>query len=224
MPQYATEISLIDIVPEYPTEDDPKLAAEVFALPEFRELEEPFGKAPNPFGDKPPTLLFNHQEIVIRYFSPISDKRRGLIMPDPGLGKTPIGVLLAEQGKSLDRKIMVFTQNAVMEANFKENIHKFTGGIYAAASTEETIAVQGIKISDFYEFKTYDSFSKTLLDSFDPHNNTFNPGFIEKYHGRRIIMDESHHIRATRQAAEGVSRTITDEALESVTGKGRASW
>jgi hypothetical protein len=223
-------LELIELVPEYPADDDRRLAAKLLALKEFEELTEPFGKAPNPFGDRPPVLLYNHQEVVTRYFSPLTGKTHGLIMPDPGLGKTPIAVVLAEQAAKKDSKALIFTQNPVMEQNFRDNILLFTGDKYASSSASGVAGPKEggesrAKIADYYEFRTYSAFSSTLLNNFDREKHTFTPGFIEGFRGRRIIMDESHHIRATRQAEAAAEKgAISDEALNAVCGEGRAGW
>jgi hypothetical protein len=249
------EPQLVDVVPEYPANDDSLLAAKIVADREFAQLQEPFARAPNPFADVPKTLLYNHQETVVRYFAPITGKDRGAIIHDPGLGKTPTAVVLCEQACSKEYRAFVLTQNNVMENNFKETIVKYATGRYAPAAGDVAAAAaaasssatnkptRGAKIGDYYQFATYETFSKELLSLFDARTGRFTGGgydFVEQFRGRRIVMDESHHIRATRQAQESKAKKgkgrgrgaaekepkqkITNEALEAVCGKGRASW
>jgi hypothetical protein len=212
----ASNIGLIDLVPEYPHKDDPKLAAKLLGLAEFAELQQPFGKVTN---------LYNHQETIIRYFSPLTGNDRGLIMPDPGLGKTPIGVNLAEQGKDRDKKALVFAQNRTMLDNFKTNIYRFTEDIYinpsifhlAGKSEEEQKRDRRDKLSDFYEFRTYSKFGNLLLEEFRSKGR-FTQEFLNKFNGRTIVLDESHHIRATRQGKKTERGVISDSELAKVCG------
>lgn len=232
-------LKISDVLPDTPPEDHPELAALLYASTEFRQLEEPFALAPNPLSGPELTLPYNHQAVVGRYFSPLTGRDRGLIMPEPGMGKTLMLILLTEQTASFDKKALVLVQNKPMVDNFVANVAKFTGTKYTGQQAEEEPIIPETeeyfgqsaakeykltKLKDNYEFGTYTGFSDHILANFDPEKHALKSDFVQQYRGRRIVCDESHHISATRQTKDESKLHITDQALEKVCGKGNIGW
>jgi len=231
---------LQDVLPETPPEDHPELAALLYASTEYRQLEEPFALAPNPLNGPELTLPYNHQAVVGRYFSPVTGRNRGLIMAEPGMGKTLTLILLTEQTATPNKRALIMVQNQPMVANFIANVARFTGNKYKSklqmaedepvVETEDNLGAAAArehkltKLRDNYEFRTFTAFSDLILKKFDAKRHVLADDFIEEYKGRRIVCDESHHISATRQTKNESKLHITDTALERICGKGNIGW
>jgi hypothetical protein len=226
------ELSAIDILPEYPSKDDPEFAAKIAALAEFEELTEPFQKAPN-------TILYNHQETAVRFFSALTPFDKGIIIHDPGLGKTCTAGLIAEAHKNQSRKMLVITKNKTQVINFITNLtEKCTDGVYTASRASDTAPVAPKRgainsaVNEFYRLATLDAFSAEIRANFNPNTHELDPSWLSAFDNTVVIVDEAHHIHATRKSAsgeEGKKNIITDEALIRVCGGGelgitRSKW
>lgn len=128
-------IELANIFAEYPTEKDPELAAKLYSYKEFKDLGE-FIDLQEKQQKGPTERLFNHQEVIARWICPLTGQDRVIIISDPGMGKTPSGVIFCEQGNSRDRKALVITPSDKINDGFKKNIFKIVSNKYKVPPSE----------------------------------------------------------------------------------------
>lgn len=140
----------------------------------------------------------NHQIYMSRFLSSYTPYKGILVMHEPGTGKTCLSVAVVEKiisEKSLYKGAIILMKGKNLITNYiKELVNTCTDGKYDIEDDEMTDNKKKRritkKISHYYKFKTFETFSKLL--------STMSEEEIRlKYSNYIIIIDEAHHLRLT---------------------------
>ena len=159
-----------------------------------------------------PGNYMNHQILISRFLSANSPYYGLLVMHEPGTGKTCLSVATIEKIKKESntfRGALVIMKGKNLIANYKrelvdkctDNIYKIEGDIeddevelFGYDDEDENLTKNKIKrrinkkISSFYHFYTFETFSKQLAKMSDKD-------IIKYYSNMIIVIDEAHHLR-----------------------------
>ena len=159
------------------------------------------------YEDKPknPGQLLKHQIFISRFLSSHTPYNGLLLMHDPGTGKTCSSVGAIEQIRKektdFRRALVIMKSDKLIRNYIRELVFICTDGCYIPEGyyddmTEETRRARIKKLySEFYEFHTYETFSKEL--------SSYSNQIIKKrYSNHIIVIDEVHNLRRRDNASQ----------------------
>lgn len=183
-------IKLEDFISHYPEIYDQNFYQEIYQKKEFYDLKL---KSSETLSSKPGELA-NHQKIVSRFISPYTDYNSLLLVHEMGTGKTCSAVGIIEGLKKTKKYIhaMIFAPSENLLDNFKEElVHRCTGGNYIPENYSELTQQEKVrrinKLTDFYEFNTFETFAKELAGMSDKNIQLM-------YSNRIFVIDEVHNM------------------------------
>jgi hypothetical protein len=159
-----------------------------------------------------PGQYMNHQTIISRFLSSNTPYNGLLVMHEPGTGKTCLSVAMIEKIKkesTIFRGALIIMKGKTLIANYKrELVDKCTDNLYKIEGDMEDDEVElfgydeeegnltknkikrriNKKLSSFYHFYTFETFSKQLGIMSDKD-------IIKYYSNMIIVIDEAHHLR-----------------------------
>ena len=205
-------MDIIDFLPTY-TEFDKDVQAilgsdlvdttSLYHKKEFHDARlQPIEKRP-----EKPGQYMNHQIIMARFLSSYTPYNGILVMHEPGTGKTCASVAVIEKirsEKSSFRGALILMKGKNLIENYKkELVEKCTDGRYKIKDGEEedigyenqgNMTANKVrrrinkKLAEFYQFQTFETFSKQLSKMRDQD-------IIKNYSNIIIVIDEAHHLR-----------------------------
>jgi len=207
-------MDIIDFLPSY-TEFDKDVEAilgsdlvdttSLYHKKEFHDVRlQPIEKRPEKPGE-----YMNHQIIMARFLSSYTPYNGILVMHEPGTGKTCASVAVIEKirsEKSSFRGALILMKGKNLIENYKkELVEKCTDGKYKVKDNEDKEDKVGYdnpgnltanklrrrinkKLAEFYQFQTFETFSKQLSKMSDED-------IIKNYSNIIIVIDEAHHLR-----------------------------
>lgn len=210
-------MDIIDFLPTY-TEFDKDVQAilgsdlvdttSLYHKKEFNDVRlQPIEKRPEKPGE-----YMNHQIIMARFLSSYTPYNGILVMHEPGTGKTCASVAVIEKirsEKSSFRGALILMKGKNLIENYKkELVEKCTDGKYKVKDDEDkedkeekvgydnpgNLTANKLrrrinkKLAEFYQFQTFETFSKQLSKMSD-HD------IIKNYSNIIIVIDEAHHLR-----------------------------
>ena len=205
-------MDIIDFLPIY-TEFDKDVQAilgsdlvdttSLYHKKEFHDVRlQPIEKRP-----EKPGQYMNHQIIMARFLSSYTPYNGILVMHEPGTGKTCASVAVIEKirsEKSSFRGALILMKGKNLIENYKkELVEKCTDGRYKIKDGEEedigyenqgNMTANKVrrrinkKLAEFYQFQTFETFSKQLSKMRDQD-------IIKNYSNIIIVIDEAHHLR-----------------------------
>lgn len=162
----------------------------------------------------------NHQILMSRFLSSYTPYNGILIMHEPGTGKTCLSVSVIEKiksEKSSFKGALILMKGQSLIKNYKkELVQKCTDGKYKIEDTddkdEENVRMIGFdddgsltqnkvkrrinkKLEDFYEFQTFEVFSKKISEISDEE-------VMKQYNNHIIVIDEVHNLRKDEKDQE----------------------
>jgi hypothetical protein len=178
---------------------------DIYNLKEFRDLE---------LSDQPLILekgkLLPNQKIIQRFMSSFTPYEGILLYHEVGVGKTCSSVGVAEQirehGKDFKRCLVLLKGRTLMDNYINELVFVCTDGKYIPenyenlTSMEKTIRVKKM-INDFYEFNTFEVFSKKI-EKMD------NKQIQILYNNSIVIVDEIHNIKGISDEYKSIHRFL----------------
>ena len=159
-----------------------------------------------------PGNYMNHQILISRFLSANSPYYGLLVMHEPGTGKTCLSVATIEKIKKESttfKGALIIMKGKNLIANYKrelvdkctDNIYKIEGDmdddeveLFGYDDEDDNLTMNKIKrrinkkISSFYHFYTFETFSKQLEQMSDKD-------IIKYYSNMIIVIDEAHHLR-----------------------------
>jgi len=141
----------------------------------------------------------NHQIIMARFLSSYTPYKGIMVMHEPGTGKTCLSVAVIEKIKeesSIFRGALILMKGKNLINNYKkELVEKCTSGKYDIDEDDELTQNKkkrriNKKLSSFYKFQTFETFSKLLSKMSDEE-------IKRQYSNIIIVIDEAHHLRIT---------------------------
>jgi superfamily II DNA or RNA helicase len=174
--------------------------------------KEFYEKRLDKFESKPilPGQLLKHQEIVSRFLSSDTLYDSLLLFHEMGTGKTGVSVALAELIKNkegtINKALILMRGKALIDNYINELVFVNTEGQYIPENYEKLSPMEKIvrtkkKISEFYEFDTFEVFAKNITK--------MSPSKIaEMYSNRVVIIDEVHNIRPQDKETAGIYESI----------------
>jgi hypothetical protein len=167
---------------------------------------------------KVPGQYMNHQLILSQFLSANTPYNGILVMHEPGTGKTCLSISIIEkirnEASDSYKGALVLMKGDTLIRNYKKELvnictddkYKMTGKdgkLYGygddineidemTGEVTQNKIIRGInkKISEYYDFQTFDVFSKILSDMKDDD-------IKKRYSNMVIVIDEAHHIRIT---------------------------
>ena len=150
-------------------------------------------------------VYLNHQRLMARFLSSHTPYKGILVMHEPGTGKTCLSVAVIEQiisEGSLFRGALILMKGKNLISNYKkELVEQCTDGKYDLDETERKLNPNqrkrrlNKKLSDFYQFQTFEIFSKQLATMKDEKIKALYSNII-------IVIDEAHHLRAGNEVGQ----------------------
>lgn len=159
--------------------------------------------------------LMKHQIIISKFLSSHTTYRGLLLMHEPGTGKTcsSIGAIERIRNETSEYKgALILMKGDTLINNYIQEL-VFTCTCYNYDSKKTCVKGKYIpedyyntdekltedqkkrrikkKISEFYEFETFEKFSRMIKKTTDPRD------LIEKYSNYIIVIDEAHNLRTT---------------------------
>lgn len=184
------DIKLEDFISHYPEIRDQGFYQKIYDKKEFRELK----LAPREELSGNPGVLANHQKIVARFISPYTDYQSLLLLHEMGTGKTCSAVGIVEGLKATNKYIhaMIFAPSENLLENFRDElVHRCTSGNYIPENYEDLTQQERVrrinKLTDFYEFNTFETFAKELAGMSDKNIQMM-------YSNRIFVIDEVHNM------------------------------
>jgi hypothetical protein len=206
-------LELADLIPDYPTLEDPLFAGKLIAKREFSELK--LSRDQEPVG---PGELFRSQLFVKRILAEHSTVDAQLVIHDVGTGKTCAAAAVAEAVKNKligpgRKRALIVVKGDTVEQSFKDNlIHICTTGEYLPA-TDRELTVSGQRnlvtknVNVYYEIVHYIELAKTI-DKLTPEE------IKREYSDRVMIFDESHNLRMGYFAPSRKKGALSEEERE----------
>lgn len=170
-----------------------------------------------------PGQYMNHQVIMARFLSSHTPYKGILVMHEPGTGKTCLSVAVIEKirsEKSSFRGALLLMKGKTLIENYKkELVEKCTDGRYKIKDEDEeeekmvgyedtgNLTANKVKrrinkkLAEFYQFQTFETFSKQLSKMSDKD-------IIKYYSNIIIVIDEAHHLRVVND------KGIVDQELK----------
>ena len=180
---------------------------------------------------KIPGKYMNHQVILSQFLSANTPYNGILVMHEPGTGKTCLSISIIEkiryEASTLYKGALVIMKGETLIRNYKkelvnictDNKYKMTGKdglLYGygddinevdelTGEVTQNKIIRGInkKIAEYYDFQTFDVFSKILSDMKDKD-------IKKRYSNMVIVIDEAHHIRITDTKDKTMEKEIKD--------------
>jgi hypothetical protein len=178
-----------------------------------------------------PGQYMNHQLILSQFLSANTPYSGILVMHEPGTGKTCLSISIIEkirnEASTSYKGALVLMKGDTLIRNYKKELvnictddkYKMTGKdgkLYGYGDdiseidemtgevTQNKIS-RGInkKIAEYYDFQTFDVFSKILSDMKDND-------IKKRYSNMVIVIDEAHHIRITDTKDKTIEKEIKD--------------
>ena len=204
-----------NFIPTYPQPEDEDLTIKISHLEDFAQLQLQRDETK----PKMPGTPFLHQEAQARYFSVNTMYNAGVIVHEPGSGKTCTASLIVERFKNslvngkLRKQALIMVRNSALRDAFRNEISKIcTKDLYFAKFTdsenrdlEDGLPVElteeaerrrlNLAISKTYEIVKYSD----ILDSKSKKGKGGLPSdeiIIRDYSNRVIIIDEIQNIRS----------------------------
>ena len=190
---------------------------------EFHDFRlQPIEKRP-----EKPGKYMNHQNIIARFLSSYTPYNGILVMHEPGTGKTCASVAVIEKirsEKSSFRGALILMKGKNLIENYKkELVEKCTDGRYKVKDKDDdddegdekkvgydnpgNLTANKVrrrinkKLAEFYQFQTFETFSKQLSKMSDKD-------IIKNYSNIIIVIDEAHHLRIVNE------RGVVDKELK----------
>ena len=199
LPQYPEfESDTVEILGEKLT-NNPTLATwDIFKKKEFHD----FRLLKTEHKPSNPGQYMNHQEIVSRFLSSHTPQKGILIFHEPGTGKTCTSVASIEKIKNENssyKGALIIMKGQGLVNNYKnELVYVCTDNVYVPSEYEtegEKLRRMNKKISEYYQFETFEVFSKMVSNSPDAE-------IIKKYSNLIICIDEVHNLRLTNEKSQ----------------------
>lgn len=201
------QFSLLDFIPNYPSQDDPDIQSKITAKKEFNEFEATETEVLKK-GD-----FFKHQKIIHRYMRQYS---KVFLIHEAGTGKscTFIGIpSFYFENSSLYRKAYILERNETTSNEFRKEIHK---------CSKQNAA----QIKEWYEVTTYQKFVDNILGlrSYLDNNRGISAADIDleqilpreriesEFSDCIFLIDEAHNLR--NSDSENVNPDVEDDAPE----------
>jgi superfamily II DNA or RNA helicase len=143
--------------------------------------------------------LMNHQTIISRFLSSHTPYNGLLVVHEPGTGKTcsSVGAIEKIRGENSSFKgaLIIMKGKPLIENYINELVFTCTDGRYIPENYEELTENEKIRrvrksISNFYEFQTFEVFSKMVRKLKDSE-------IIRRFSNLIIVIDEAHNLRIT---------------------------
>jgi hypothetical protein len=197
---------IVDFLPKYPNINNfqnemlntyTDFYRSIFLKKEFNDLSlEKIEALPEKKGD-----LFKHQKLIARFLSSHTLYDQMLLVHDMGTGKTCSAVAVVEQirkeannfkGALYLAKGTALINNFIDELIFKCTDGKYIPDNFSSLTELEKVHREKKMINDFYNWGTFEIFTKEITRSSDEE-------IIKKYSNHIIIIDEIHNIRIQKK-------------------------
>lgn len=211
------QLTLSSLLPSYPDLDDPELASKIASLHEFRILQSAHTeKSDN-------STLYNHQQANARILNPLTPYEKLIILDDPGMGKTITAASCVEQHKPYlekGKRALVLVTNKKVADNFNDTLsNKINPVLYGELSItghelerrKGKKRVRTKRVRNFYDIQHFNQFFDEIRRHYNEDTMELDEDFIELYSDTVIVIDEAHHIKATKEA-EGSKRSRQDDS------------
>jgi len=193
-------IQLADLLPIYPTVDEPKFQAKISAKKEFKDLASSVSEPPPSKRGE----FYKHQLLIQRYMREYDDL---LMIHRTGTGKTCAIVAAAEWFKANRRKggnirrIIIIVRGDTLKAEFKQQlVCKCTPeGEYDTPLVNQASDMAHQKgnvtreVKKWYKVTTYQSFAQNLAETYPKPED--NKRMAEDYSDTMFVIDEAHNLR-----------------------------
>lgn len=217
-----------EFLPLYPEIESPDFQQEILNKKEFYELQLKRNvKKPDEDG------LLQHQKMIQRFLSPYTLYDELFIYHSTGTGKTGVAFAVTENlfhSKSFS-KVIVLAKGESLLISHRKNLVEFYSNRYKSKILEipkELLEVENINdqkeveevarrrnriyknlVSDFYEFRTFETFAKDHL------LNVPNESLEKNYSNCIFILDEVHNIadEDKKEARTEVDKVIKKQQL-----------
>jgi hypothetical protein len=182
-----------DFLPIYPEITTPNFQQQILNKKEFYELKLTKQVESVAQGD-----FLNHQKIIRRFMNPNALYDELLLYHETGTGKSGVAFAVTEQlyDSQSFSKVLIFARGKPhLTALMKELVYKFSKRYTIPENIEEERKIRYMKkaTSDFYQFHTFETFSRKLKDISDDQ-------IQERYSNMVFIIDEVHHFKSDNDA------------------------
>lgn len=187
-------MNLEDFYPNYPSIDDPELQQKILNKKEFFDLKL---KKKLETIEKGESLL--HQKIISRFMNGHTLYDELLLIHQTGTGKTGVAFGVTEnlfESKSFRKVYVLARGGSLLVSLMKQLVYVHSKRYTVPDDIEPGNVIRYIKrmTSDYYQFQTYETFTKSLINLSDDVLQT-------NYNNSIFILDEVHNIKTDETAS-----------------------